>query len=56
MIKYTRKDINLKTQLHDKLFVTTESVEDVLMHALESAIKAGADEDKLLRILQDEEA
>lgn len=54
MIKYTRKQINLKAELHGKSFVLYKDVEAVMMKLAEEAVKAGADEDKLMEFFSDE--
>ena len=53
MIKYTRKDINIKPQLHGKSFVTTSDVEELMETVFDAAVKAGADEVKLMEFLNE---
>ncbi|MCP4321451.1 MAG: hypothetical protein GY787_06305 [Alteromonadales bacterium] len=54
MKKYTRKDINVKTQLHGETFFTTSDVTQIMLKLLEEAVKAGADEVKLMEFFIDE--
>ena len=49
MIKYNRKQINKDAQLHDEEFVTSSDAKGALMLLVESAVKAGADKDKLMK-------
>lgn len=53
MIKYTRKQINVKVSLHDKEFVTVEDVQDMLIGFAEKAVDAGADMEKLMEYLNE---
>ena len=55
MKKYTRKDINVKAQLHGKQFVTVEDAVAALMQLAEAAIKAGADENKMKEVMADDQ-
>ena len=52
MKKYTRKDINVKTQLHGETFFTTSDVTQIMLKLLEEAVKAGADEVKLMEFFK----
>ena len=54
MIKYKRRSINIKPELHDKEFVTVDDAEDLVRKVAEHAIKAGADEDKMMEFFNDE--
>ena len=54
MIKYTRKQINLKPVLHDKYFVVLEDIEAMLDMVVKAAVDAGADESKLMEFFSDE--
>jgi len=51
MIKYTRKQINLKAYLHDKEFVTVDDALELMEVIHAAAVKAGADEDKMMEVL-----
>ena len=53
--KYTRKQINVKVPLHDKKFVESESAEDAIINIIELSIKAGADKEKLMELISNEE-
>ena len=55
MIKYTRKQINLKATLHDKEFVTVDDAEAILEATFNAAVKAGADEVKLMEFLSEKD-
>jgi len=54
MIKYKRRTINQKAELHDKEFVTTSDATELMESIFNAAIKAGADEVKLMEFLKDE--
>jgi len=54
MLKYTRKQINLKAHLHGKSFVLYKEVEEVMTMLVKAAIEAGADEDKLMEFFSDD--
>ena len=47
MIKYKRRTINQKTELHDKEFVVYEDIIPLIELITNAAVKAGADKDKL---------
>jgi len=49
--KYKRVAINRDAQLHDKLFVKYDDVERLLESVLEAAVKAGADADKMMELV-----
>ena len=51
MISYTRKQINVKAHLHGKQFVTQEDAEKAMIMLAEAAVKAGADESKMMEFL-----
>jgi len=51
MNKYTRKQINIKPQLHSKQFVTWEDANTAMMQLAAAAVSVGADEDKLIEFL-----
>ena len=53
MNKYNRKQINLKPMLHNREYVTVEDAESALMHLMKAAVKAGADEDKMMEYMTD---
>ena len=55
MDKYTRKQINVKAQLHDKEFVTLEDVNALMITITKAAINAGADEDKLMEFFNEKD-
>jgi len=54
MNKYTRKQINVKAQLHDKEFITVEDATAALVQLANIAVGCGADEDKLMEFFSDE--
>jgi len=54
MIKYTRKQINVKVSLHDKEFVTVEDAANALTDVFKKAEEAGADMEKLMGLLNNE--
>ena len=54
MIKYTRKQINLKPLLHGKEFVTVDDAHAALESLYKASIEAGADESKLMEFFSDE--
>lgn len=54
MIKYKRRTINQKAQLHDKEFVVYEDVAELMSMIVKAAVKAGADEEKLMEFFSDE--
>jgi len=54
MNKFTRKQINQKAFLHNREYVTLEDAEAALMHLMKAAVKAGADESKLMEYMNDE--
>ncbi len=54
MKKYNRKQINQKAPLHSREYVTVEDAEAALMHLMKAAVKAGADEDKMMEYMTDE--
>ena len=56
MNKYTRKDINVKTQLHGKKFVTHEDAVSALMELAQMAVECGADQDKLMEAMSNEQS
>jgi len=47
MIKYKRRTINQKAELHDKEFVVYEDVEMIVTSLIKMAIKFGADKKKI---------
>jgi len=47
MIKYKRRTINQKPELHDKEFVAYEDVEMIVTSLIKMAIKFGADKKKI---------
>ena len=51
MIKYKRRTINQKAELHDKEFVTTSDATELIEAVFNAAVKAGADEKKLMEYL-----
>lgn len=51
MNKYTRKQINVKTQLHGQLFVTLDDATAALVELASMAVEAGADKDKIMLYL-----
>jgi len=54
MNKYTRRTINQKAYLHDKEYVTVEDAEALLIALANAAVKAGADESKMMEYMTDE--
>ena len=56
MIKYKRRSINQKPELHDKEFIVYEEVKDMLDTVVAVAIKAGADEAKMMEFFNDDKA
>ena len=54
MIKYKRRTINIKPELHDKEFVTVDDAEDLVKQVAEHAVKSGADEAKMMEFFNDE--
>ena len=56
MIKYKRRSINQKPELHDKEFVVYDDIEEMLRMVITMAIKAGADEDKMMEFFNDDKA
>ena len=53
MIKYKRRTINQKPELHDKEFVTVDDVHELMIQLTKVAIKAGADEAKMMELFSD---
>ena len=53
MIKYKRRTINQKAELHDKEFVVYDDVEQLLTNILNAAVEAGADADKLKELVDE---
>lgn len=51
MKKYKRRTINQKPELHDKEFVTVDDAQDLMVKVASAAVKAGADEKKLMEYL-----
>ncbi len=51
MIKYKRRTINQKQELHDKEFVTVDDAQELMMKVAAAAVKAGADESKMMEFL-----
>ena len=47
MIKYKRRTINQKPELHDKEFVVYEDVEKIVTLLIKMSIKFGADKKKI---------
>ena len=54
MIKYKRRTINQNALLHDNEFVTVDDVEKLMMQIIKVAVESGADKDKLLEVLGNE--
>ncbi len=54
MIKYKRRTINQKAELHDKEFAVVEDVEELIAALIEMAVKCGADKGKLEEFFNDE--
>ena len=52
MTKYTRKQINKNASLHTKEFVIVDDVSNMMQSLLMHAVKCGADEDKLISMLE----
>jgi len=53
MNKFTREQINLNPALHNREYVTVEDAESALMHLMNAAVRAGADEDKMMEYMTD---
>ena len=53
MIKYTRRQINIKPSLHDKQFVTVEDALDLMNTICKAAVEAGADADNLKELVNE---
>lgn len=51
MKKYKRRTINQKPELHDKVFVTVDDCQELMMQVAAAAVKAGADESKMMKYL-----
>lgn len=51
---YTRRQIIQKASLHDKVFMTIEDVEEVLINLANIAVGCGADEGKLMEYFDNE--
>lgn len=51
MKKYKRRTINQKPELHDKEFVTVDDAQDLMVKVASAAVKAGADESKMMEFL-----
>ena len=51
MKTYTRKDINVKTQLHDRKFIIVDHAVEMLERVAKMAVECGADEAKLVAML-----
>jgi hypothetical protein len=54
MIKYKRRTINQKADLHDHEFVVYEDVLKLMEMLTKIAVKAGADEDKMMEFFTNE--
>jgi len=54
VIKYKRRSINQKPELHDKEFVVYEDIDTMLRMVIAMAIKAGADEAKMMEFFNNE--
>ena len=54
MTKYTRKQINKNASIHNKEFVIVDDVSDMMRTILIHAVECGADEDKLMSMLEGE--
>lgn len=53
MKRYTRKEINVKTQLHNETFITSSDAMAIMIKLLEEAVRCGADEDKLMEFFNE---
>ena len=53
MIKYKRRTINQKAELHDKEFVVYEDVERIVTSLIKMAVKFGADKKKIEEFFND---
>lgn len=53
IIKYKLRSINQKPELHDKLFVLHDDVERLLESFVIAAIKAGADANKIMELVNE---
>jgi hypothetical protein len=49
--KYTRRNIIQKASLHDEKFVVYADVNELLVNFVNAAIDAGADENKMMKIV-----
>tara|TARA_R100000951_G_scaffold112182_1_gene112183 strand:+ start:5773 stop:5937 length:165 start_codon:yes stop_codon:yes gene_type:complete len=54
MIKYKRRTINQKADLHNKEFVVYEDMIEIMSLLAREAVKAGADESKLMEFFDNE--
>ena len=54
MIKYTRTQINKKASLHDKEFITVDDALSLMDELCKAAVKAGADEVRLMEVFDNE--
>ncbi len=55
MKKYTRKQINIKADLHGKQFVTVEDAVNALVELGKAAVETGANEQKMMELLNGKE-
>ena len=54
MQKYKRRTINRKADLHDKEFVVYEDMIELMSLLAREAVKAGADESKMMEFFKDD--
>ncbi len=54
LVKYKRKQINLKDYLRKQEFVLASHVEPLIINLIECAVKAGADKEKLMELISNE--
>ena len=55
MIKYKRRAINQKADLHDHEYITYEDALETMMSIVNYAVEVGADESKLMEFFDVEE-
>ena len=53
--KYKLRSINRKPELHDKEFVVHDDVEKLLESFVVAAVKAGADVDKIMELVNEKD-
>lgn len=54
--QYKIRDINKNPELHKEVFVLRDDAMEILNQFVEAAIKAGADSDKLMSMIDEKDA